>query len=93
MSDNGKGCVKDAARAFECFTKGALAGDLVSMKNLGIVFENGRVGVVDKSAEAALEWYGRGAFNGHQWCKDQVNKALGKQLSPMFLRACGSGIT
>jgi TPR repeat protein len=63
---DGKGCARDPARAFVYFTKGAVAGDLISMKNLGIVYENGRAGVVDKSMDTAMEWYGRGAHSGHQ---------------------------
>jgi hypothetical protein len=37
---DGKGCARDPARAFVYFTKGAVAGDLISMKNLGIVYES-----------------------------------------------------
>ncbi len=60
--DSGRGVEKNAAQAVKFFTEAALAGNVTAMKNLGVLFEQGRDGVPTDVMQS-MSWHVR-AFNG-----------------------------
>ena len=52
---HGEGVARDQAKAFECFTKAARCGYVVSMTRLGDLYKSGRGTDVDIAK--AIEWY------------------------------------
>ena len=72
----GIGVAKDAATAFEIYTKCAKLGSDIAMRNLGDIYENGIA--VEQNYCLALDWYNRAITAGYEEAEKDVNRVLEK---------------
>jgi TPR repeat protein len=81
--DNGHGGIsKDFGLALYWFHQAADAGCIPAMKNLGIVFEYGRAGLLAKDEQRAFDFYKMAADRGNEPAKEAVRR-LEVNLRPM----------
>ena len=71
-----KGLKQDNNEAFKWFREGALQGDAMSQRNLGLMYEQGR-GVPQNFPEAR-KWYQKALDNGYDDAKDDLNRIQNK---------------
>ena len=72
----GVGVAKDAATAFEIYTKCAKLGSDIAMRNLGDIYENGIA--VEQNYCLALVWYNRAITAGYEEAEEDINRVLEK---------------
>lgn len=81
------GVDKSYERAFHYFSIGGERGSNVAMKNLGIMHEDGRPGVVPKDKVISIDWYGRAAAAGNEYAKERLAVLLNRHEAPLLLKA------
>ena len=71
-----KGLPQDNNEAFKWFREGALQGDALSQRNLGLMYEQGRG--VPQSFYEARKWYQKALDNGYATAKDDLERIRNK---------------
>ena len=71
-----KGLPQDNNEAFKWFREGALQGDALSQRNLGLMYEQGRG--VPQNLPEARKWFQKALDNGYATAKDDLNRIQNK---------------